>query len=368
MKKIYSLIAILMMSLVFVGCDKKPERQKPTPGGKENPTPNPDPTPDPTPEGKSELPLLSFTENEEEIQKYETELGRQPGKVNYVTNQFDGYTNEKFSVIPAVAYGLTYSDGTDAILALGIEKIDNPTKTLAMLKEAGFTVESGDMDDGTGKKIPIYKGKNQDDIKVMITPLEETQFETNIQIIFTKMPQMDFNKNAKDFPSYEALASKKFETVDKFEQELGLREADKTHKLWDESKNNLYYAAKAEKLEAKETNIGWACYVGTPSSGPSFINNEVKGIKGAHLQSDEVKEWFALNGFSTEPQYEQGFFYVYNSDKTIMAQIFSDSQAVFLQIYNPAEPTTTPAKMKAMAKKMMAAEKMNGITPKLYQK
>ncbi len=364
MKRVYSLIAILMMSLIFVGCEKKQEPNKPTPGGTDNPKP------DPEPEEKYELPLLTFTPDYEEIRKYETEIGRKPESIKYNTNQFDGYANEEFKLIPAVAYRLMLPDGSEAILTLGKEDIDRPTKTLAMLKEAGFTIEKKKAIDATGDEITYYEGENKDKIKVDIRPLAEKQFRTKIAIVFTKAPEMSINKNAKDFPSYKALLSKNVETINKFETELGLREPDKESKLWDEAKVNLMYETKSEELEAKATNIDWVYYVGTHETAPTFINSLVRGLSQAHLKSEEVKEWFAVNGYDTNPNYDKknAVFAALNKDKTEMAMITSVQGNVLLQIFNPNDTRTSPAKVRSTIIKMMAEKNNNGITLKLYQK
>ncbi len=379
MKRINSLLIILVMSLVFVGCDKKPEPPKPTPGGKENPTPNPDPEPnpdpDPTPEPeeqKSELPLLAFSKDKEEIMRYETELGRKGEAINYRGSHFDGYANDDFKVIPAVIYGLQTPDGSTAILALGMEKIDNPSKTLAMLKEAGFDVEKKDGTDNAGNKMIGYSGENKEGVKVQITALEETQFETNIQIIFSQTPEMKFNKNAKDFPSYEALMSKNLETIIKFETDLGLRRALKESggDFWDETKLNLLFKTIPGKIEAKETNISLTYYVNTPSKGPSFIEIIVKGITGAHLQSDEVKEWLALNGFDSEIRYDpqNAVLSAYNTIQKVHCYLFWQRGSMYLQIFNPIEGKRSPAKVRKSVVSPSKANRSKVITPVLFKK
>ncbi len=358
MKKVYSLITILMMSLLFVGCDKNQTPQpKPAPGGgTEKPDPKPDPEPNPEPEKqKSELPLLTFTSNDEEILKYEEELGRKPESVTHRTSTFKGYANPDFKAIPAVAYNLKMNEGSHAILGLGKEDIENPVLVLDMLKKAGFEVEKTRIKDSRGNEMTVYIGKHKNELRVEVIPREENQFNTKIQILFIKAPEMTINKDAKDFPSLSLLLTKDVEKIEKYEAELGFREPHKNAEgedFYDRQNVNIMFDAKPKKLEAIETNIAWANYIGTPTYGPIFINCEVRGITQRHLGKPELKEWFTLNGFDTESMYDDnGFFYAYNKERTEMAQMYWFMGRMLLQIYDFHEEkeNTNREKVKATA-------------------
>lgn len=307
----------------------------------------------------NELPLLKFeieSDEDADVLAHENKIGRVAEDVMIgQQGPFPGFVNKDLT-IPAVAYGLGFSNGALVIVAVAKEPMENCPKTTAMLAEYGFTnLEDGTMNDGTP-----YRAALKDDNKnifVRLTDLPRKDgYGATMQIEFVKVPeQKDINvahaviPDVKDFPDYKTFITGDAAKMKEFEAKLGLREfyAEES----DEAQKNLMFLT-TETAMAK-SNFGLVYYVSTPSSGEPFINSVVNFIKNANDFDDpKLKEWFTANGYGNQFTANSQNGYAYGLDATgkILAQVFINDKgdAAMLQIFEETG-TQSAAQMRRLA-------------------
>lgn len=311
----------------------------------------------------NELPLLKFeiegdenTITDAEVIAHEQKVGRVAEDVMIgQQGPFAGFANKDLT-IPAVAYGLGFSNGALVIAAVAKEPMENCPKTTAMLAEYGFTnLEDGTMNDGTP-----YRAALKDDNKnifVRLTDLPRKDgYGATMQIEFVKVPeQKDITiahaviPDVKDFPDYKTFITGDAAKMKEFEAKLGLREfyAEES----DEAQKNLMFIT-TETAMAK-SNFGLVFYVSTPDGGEPFINSLVNFIKNANDFDDpKLKEWFTANGYGNQftANSQNGFAYGLDATGKIIAQVFitKKGDAAMLQIFENTE-TQSAAQMRRLA-------------------
>ena len=297
-------------------------------------------------QNKNELPLLrfGFEPVDTAIAAYEKSLGRVLKQEVLLisdkgTDKYRGlaYVGD-LKTIPVVAYYLQRADRS-SIVALGTEAIDNCPRTLDMLKELGFSdvrvVEE------QGKK--FIRGEKDDNNNIYIEGEEQKitglkgQPDTQIIISFMKMKEMLPREHpclidAKDFPSWSEFLTKDTNRIKAYEEKIGFRAFNFEDS--NETRANLMFETYASKRSS--SNITWVSYNATPSSGnPPSINAQVNCIDNPNqLESTEVRTWLALNGFDTDfKKVSKGWYYVWNSDKSAVLQIFTFDSKCMLQIF-----------------------------------
>lgn len=312
----------------------------------------------------NELPLLKFEVDgdeqgnitDTEVLAYEQKVGRVAEDVMIgQQGPFPGFVNKDLT-IPAVAYGLGFSNGALVIVAVAKEPMENCPKTTAMLAEYGFTnLEDGTMNDGTP-----YRAALKDDNKnifVRLTDLPRKDgYGATMQIEFVKVPeQKDINvahaviPDVKDFPDYKTFITGDAAKMKEFEAKLGLREfyAEES----DEAQKNLMFLTTETAMA--QSNFGLVYYVSTPSGGEPFINSVVNFIKNANDFDDpKLKEWFTANGYGNQFTANSQNGYAYGLDATgkILAQVFINDKgdAAMLQIFEETG-TQSAAQMRRLA-------------------
>lgn len=311
----------------------------------------------------NELPLLKFeiegdenTITDAEVIAHEQKVGRVAEDVMIgQQGPFAGFANKDLT-IPAVAYGLGFSNGALVIAAVAKEPMENCPKTTAMLAEYGFTnLEDGTMNDGTP-----YRAALKDDNKnifVRLTDLPRKDgYGAKMQIEFVKVPeQKDINvahaviPDVKDFPDYKTFITGDAAKMKEFEAKLGLREfyAEES----DEAQKNLMFLTTETAMA--QSNFGLVYYVSTPSGGEPFINSVVNFIKNANDFDDpKLKEWFTANGYGNQFTANSQNGYAYGLDATgkILAQVFINDKgdAAMLQIFEETG-TQSAAQMRRLA-------------------
>ncbi|MFR6436189.1 Ig-like domain-containing protein [Porphyromonas sp.] len=312
----------------------------------------------------NELPLLKFEVDgdeqgnitDTEVLAYEQKVGRVAEDVMIgEQGPFAGFANKDLT-IPAVAYGLGFSNGALVIAAVAKEPMENCPKTTAMLAEYGFTnLEDGTMNDGTPYKAAI-KDDNKN-IFVRLTNLPRKDgYGATMQIMFVKVPEKkDINvahaviPDVKDFPDYKTFITGDAAKMKEFEAKLGLREF--SAKDSDEANKNLLFLT-TETAMAK-SNFGLVYYVSTPSGGEPFINSVVNFIKNANDFDDpKLKEWFTANGYGNQftANSQNGWAYGLDAEGKILAQVFINDKgdAAMLQIFENTE-TQSAAQMRRLA-------------------
>ncbi len=344
MKRIYTFLLIMGLSLSFIGCQSKQEPKK---NENENPSPNPD-----DPKVKSELPLLTFTGDVNEITDYEAKLGRFLYRnIKFEKIDFPGYRNDSFEAIPIAIYGFEFGGEHNAIIALGKETLKDCPKLKAMLRDVGFNEPSlkmiGDQE--------ILSCKKEDGVTVEITSLHVEEYGTNTQLFFYKEPAMQINPAAKDFPSVDALMSGQVSEIVDFEKKLGLREPSSDY--WDEANVNLQFLAIPAKYESKENNLLDVNYISTSSQNTKYIFCNLKGLSPANLDGIGIREWLANNGFGYDHKGCTEFNYVAacNKDQSVVAQVSVDEQNFFLLIY-PLDNGYSTEKMRELAKQFRRSQ------------
>lgn len=307
----------------------------------------------------NELPLLKFeieSDQDADVLAHENKIGRVAEDVMIgQQGPFPGFVNKDLT-IPAVAYGLGFSNGALVIVAVAKEPMENCPKTTAMLAEYGFTnLEDGTMNDGTP-----YRAALKDDNKnifVRLTDLPRKDgYGATMQIEFVKVPeQKDINvahaviPDVKDFPDYKTFITGDAAKMKEFEAKLGLREfyAEES----DEAQKNLMFLTTETAMA--QSNFGLVYYVSTPSSGEPFINSVVNFIKNANdLDDPKLKEWFTANGYGNQFTANSQNGYAYGLDATgkILAQVFINDKgdAAMLQIFEETG-TQSAAQMRRLA-------------------
>lgn len=311
----------------------------------------------------NELPLLKFeiegdenTITDAEVIAHEQKVGRVAEDVMIgQQGPFAGFANKNLT-IPAVAYGLGFSNGALVIAAVAKEPMENCPKTTAMLAEYGFTnLEDGTMNDGTP-----YRAALKDDNKnifVRLTDLPRKDgYGATMQIEFVKVPEKkDITvahaviPDVKDFPDYKTFITGDAAKMKEFEAKLGLREFSAGDS--DEANKNLLFLT-TETAMAK-SNFGLVYYVSTPSGGEPFINSVVNFIKNANDFDDpKLKEWFTANGYGNQftANSQNGWAYGLDAEGKILAQVFINDKgdAAMLQIFENTE-TQSAAQMRRLA-------------------
>lgn len=311
----------------------------------------------------NELPLLKFeiegdenTITDAEVIAHEQKVGRVAEDV-MIEQQgpFAGFANKDLT-IPAVAYGLGFSNGALVIAAVAKEPMENCPKTTAMLAEYGFTnLEDGTMNDGTPYKVAI-KDDNKN-IFVRLTNLPRKDgYGATMQIEFVKVPEKkDINvahaviPDVKDFPDYKTFITGDVAKIKAFETELGFREFSAENS--NEAKKNLMFLTTETAMA--QSNFGLVYYVSTPTGGEPFINSVVNFIKNANDFDDpKLKEWFTANGYGNQftANSQNGWAYGLDAEGKILAQVFINDKgdAAMLQIFENTE-TQSAAQMRRLA-------------------
>lgn len=324
---------------------------------------------------KNQLPIMKFGENvADEIAAYEEQLGRK--LQNNVLIQPDPELRtesyvEPFDLIPVVAYGL-YVGAKEAIVALGTEPIDNCERTLTMLKENGFP-------DAALKNVgQLAIMGHTEDKKITVVAQEKVitdvdgQPDTNMMIWFLKAPDAQLPKkdhdcvsNVKDFPSWTEFMTKDVDKIKAYEKKLGFRSYVDTLSM--DPICNLDFDIIPEKKQL--SNFTWVYYVGTPLDvdGEPFINAQINCVDDpAQLESPEIKEWLAINGFGTDfKKVGDNWYYVWNSDKSLGLQLFIDGNGtdVMLEIH----PGKYFNESKAKKMRELALKPENGLLQHLLR-
>lgn len=286
----------------------------------------------PTPTVKSELPLIRFVlldgatkkVKDAEVLAYEEKMGRIDTPIAYGSTHFNGFVNKELATIPAVIYGLQDS-GVPTIVAFSKEYVENCETTLTMLRENGFSnvraiSEAGERvlvatrDDNEGITL---KGRASSNGEAFGAHMELWIKKETKGVVDKKH---DFIATAKDFPSWEALASGSEATIKEFENSLGFRSFNTIAS----SNGNLFFDTKPEKL--KESNFELTFYVANPPQGETpWINSGVISIESYEdLQSSEFKSWLELNGYDKNYQWNASkkTLYVESTDGVVGVVIF----------------------------------------------
>lgn len=325
---------------------------------------------------KNQLPIFKFGAkfSDESIVTYENQLGRKLEE-NVLIQPDPELKTEAYvgplDLIPVVAYQL-YIGEKEAIVALGTEPIDDCMRTLTMLKENGFPDAAVK---NVGKLAIIG---HTEDKKITVVAQEEIltgidgQPDTNMMIWFIKAPDAQLPKkdhdcvsNVKDFPSWTEFMTKNVDKIKAYEKELEFRSYTDTLSM--DPICNLEFDIIPEKKQL--SNFTWVYYVGTPLDvdGEPFINAQLNCVDDpAQLESPEIKEWLAINGFGTDfKKVGADWYYVWNSDKSLGLQLFIDGNGtdVMLEIH----PGKYFNESKAKKMRELALKPENGLLQHLLR-
>lgn len=341
--------------------------------------------------GANELPILRFFKDDmsdpqkeammKEIAAYEAKLGRKYQENIVLQGSFKtgAFVSADLKLIPLVAYGLIMGeDKIPAIAAQGFEEMSSCEGTLKMIKENGFP--EAEVITEKGKMYIVGYGKNDLNEDVSIVAYEQKltekgQPETNMFLSFAlkkRMPDAEpvhpVVSDAKDFPTLLPLATKDVDAIKSFEATLGLRQF--VEKESDVAKCNLEFMVPLDDNGAKiaKTNFLLVYYVGTPKSGPKFINSILCSVKNEKdFNTPEFKAWLKANGFDKDFYYSaaEQRMQVFNSDKSYVALALlnkledKDASMVMMQFVATKDlQKTSVAEIQKMAVKSL---KMRGI-------
>lgn len=329
----------------------------------------------------NELPLLMFEAETDDnsvitqaVLDHEAKVGRtaQPFKIWKQGPFPGGFVNKDLTIVGAM-YGLSLEKtGEYVIPAFSKESLADCPKTMAMLKEYGFTsFEEGVGDDNQPFKTSVCD--NDPSISIELFDDPNAELGSTLMLLFVKpMPKQDLQvaheilPDAKDFPSHTTLLTKDIVKIKEFEANLGFR--DYSADTSDEAKKNLMFLTKKASLAS--TNLTLSVYICTPSSGPEFINCAVNCIRNANdFEDPKLKEWFTTNGYGNNYEASVAGGYAAGTDASgnIMAQIFisEDGSVALLQIVDMTK-IPSPTQMRSLALKQY--KKMLPLTKTKHRK
>ncbi|WP_025883074.1 Ig-like domain-containing protein [Porphyromonas uenonis] len=324
----------------------------------------------------NELPLLMFEATlgangvtTQAVLDHEAKVGRtaQPFKFWNQGPFKGGFVNKDLTIVGAI-YGLSFKDLGEYVLpAFSKETLADCPKTMAMLKEYGFTKFTDGKDKDNN---PFKKSVCDTDPTVYVEMFDDPNAEigSTLMLLFAKPmpPKKDLDIEhallpaVKDFPSWEAFITGDMAKMKEFEANLGFR--DYTPGESDEAQKNLSFDTPDGKMA--QTNFYWVYYVTTPESGTKFIDCQVNFIKSVKdLKDPKIKEWFTANGYGKDFFVDTDNGYASGKDATgkIVADIFINSKgtAAKIQIYED-DSTQSATQMRRLA--MRQFDKMKSLT------
>lgn len=330
----------------------------------------------------NELPLLMFEATlgangitTQAVLDHEAKVGRtaQPFKFWDQGPFKGGFVNKDLTIVGAI-YGLSFKDLGEYVLpAFSKETLADCPKTMAMLKEYGFTKFTDGKDKDNN---PFKKSVCDTDPTVYVEMFDDPNAEvgSTLMLLFAKPmpPKKDLDIEhailpaVKDFPSWEAFITGDMAKMKEFEANLGFR--DYTPGESDEAQKNLSFDTPDGKMA--QTNFYWVYYVTTPESGTKFIDCQVNFIKSVKdLKDPKIKEWFTANGYGKDFFVDTDNGYASGKDATgkIVADIFINSKgtAAKIQIYED-DSTQSATQMRRLA--MRQYDKMKSLTKTKHRK
>lgn len=330
----------------------------------------------------NELPLLMFEATlgdngvtTQAVLDHEAKVGRTARPFKFLDQGpfRGGFVNKDLTIVGTI-YGLAFKSlGVYVIPAFSKETLADCPKTMAMLKEYGFTkfTDGKDKDNNPFKKSVCDKDPT---VYVEMSDDPNAEVGSTLMLLFAKPmpPKKDLDiehailPGAKDFPSWGAFTTGDITEIKHYEANLGFR--GYTLKDSDEAKKNLSFDTPDGKMG--QTNFYWVYYVTTPDSGTKFINSQVNCIKNAKdFEDPKLKDWFTANGYGTDFYASADEGYASGTDATgkIVAEIFINDKgtAAQLQIYED-DSTQSAAQMRRLA--MRQFDKMKSFTKTKHRK
>lgn len=294
----------------------------------------------------NELPTLNFDPQvdsqgaitSQDILDHEQALGRTPTDLALQGKRFRGFANTALKTIPGVIYDLESGQHL-LIVAFSKETLADCPKTKAMLSELGFSSFTQDSHDGTA----TLTATKDDDPKVSVLLLDEPNAELNttlqVRLLCKNVSSgNDIEKDhvvitdAQDFPSYTQLETKDHDKIKAFEQTLGLREFNALYS----SDTKLQFDTKPEDLS--KSNFHYVRYTFGKYTGLYIICRLNCLSNDTELQSAELKQWLANNGFTEGYQYDARYRAISAMDaQGIKCEVFFDTdlKQYLLQISRP---------------------------------
>lgn len=285
----------------------------------------------------NELPLLKFQvrDSDPEILAHEEKLGRKARTIVVGGAALSGFVNESLMIAGAVYEVRDKSDYV--ILGLSKESLSDCELTKLMVTEYyGFKdFERKTFDNGR----PYLWAQKSDDpsITLRMFDLPNRALGTAMVLEFRQAQPLpkehDLIATARDFPDYEAFATKEVSRIKSFEEQLDLRTYQANSS--DEEKGNLVFMTQAGRVE--QTNFVLVYYVSTPSSGVSFINCALNFISSKEDFGDpKIKDWLALNGYSKDYKADvnKGYVSAYDETGSVKCQLYIGQGAAMLQIFS----------------------------------
>ncbi len=294
----------------------------------------------------NELPTLNFdpqVDNQgsissQDILDHEQSLGRIPTELALQGKRFRGFANTALKTIPGVIYDLESGQHL-MIVAFSKETLADCPKTKAMLSELGFSSFTQGSHDGTA----TLTATKDDDSKVSVLLLDEPNAELNttlqVRLLYKNVPSgNDIEKahrvitDAQDFPSYTQLETKDHDKIKAFEQTLGLREFNMLYS----SDTKLQFDTKEEGLS--KSNFHYVRYTFGKYTGLYIMCRLNCLSNDTELQSAELKQWLANNGFTENYQYDDQYHAISAMDaQGVKCEVFFDTdlKQYLLQISKP---------------------------------
>ena len=294
----------------------------------------------------NELPTLNFDPQvdsqgaitSQDVLDHEQALGRTPTELALQGKRFRGFANTALKTVPGVIYDLESGQHL-MIVAFSKETLADCPKTKAMLSELGFNSFTQGSHDGTA----TLTATKSDDSKVSVLLLDEPNTELNttlqVRLLYKNVSSdNDIEKDhgvitdAQDFPSYTQLETKDHDKIKAFEQTLGLREFNALYS----SDTKLQFNTKAEDL--KKSNFHYVRYTFGKYTGLYIMCRLNCLSNDTELQSAELKQWLANNGFTENYQYDDRFHAISAMDaQGIKCEVFFDTdlKQYLLQISKP---------------------------------
>ena len=294
----------------------------------------------------NELPTLNFdpqTDTQgaitsQDVLDHEQALGRTPTELALQGKRFRGFANTALKTDPGVIYDLESGQHL-MIVAFSKETLADCPKTKAMLSELCFNSFTQGSHDGTA----TLTATKSDDSKVSVLLLDEPNTELNttlqVRLLYKNVSSdNDIEKDhgvitdAQDFPSYTQLETKDHDKIKAFEQTLGLREFNALYS----SDTKLQFNTKAEGL--KKSNFHYVRYTFGKYTGLYIMCRLNCLSNDTELQSAELKQWLANNGFTENYQYDDRFHAISAMNaQGIKCEVFFDTdlKQYLLQITKP---------------------------------
>lgn len=295
----------------------------------------------------NELPTLNFDPQvdrqgaitSQDILDHEKALGRTPTELALQGKRFRGFANTALKTIPGVIYDLESGQHL-MIVAFSKETVADCPKTKAMLSELGFSSFTQGAHDGTTTLVAT----KDNDSKVSVLLLDESNAELNttlqIRLLYKNVSSgNDIEKDhrvitdAQDFPSYTQLETKDHDKIKAFEQTLGLREFNALYS----SDTKLQFNTKTEHLS--KSNFHYVRYTFGKYTGLYIICRLNCLSNDTELQSAELKQWLANNGFTENYQYDDRYRAISAMNaQGVKCEVFFDTdlKQYILQIAKPS--------------------------------